>query len=155
MKNTSKIKSFTKKLGEINRKNAKEIETSFIELNEIISKYDPIKLLSQIHLTYLLVPENEFHGEDSEQEEWLRKIEFLSGLYLSQKYPINTKSLVDGNDLEIVEKALDKYLKSITTDILTSGSLVENDEDKEIESILKSAKLFSFYVRGESYQHQL
>lgn len=140
---------------DINRENIKEIEVSFNELNKVISKYNPIKLLSQIHLTYLLVPENEFRGEDSVQEEWLRKIEFLSGLYLSRKYPSNTKPLVDGNDLEIVEKALDRYFKSITTGLLTSGSLVENEEDKEIESILKSAKLFSFYVRGESYQHQL
>ncbi len=106
MKNASKIKSFTKKLREINRKNAKEIETSFSNLNKILSTYDPIKLLSQIHLTYLLVPENEFRGEDSEQEEWLRKSEFLSGLYLCQEYPTDPKSLVDGKDLEIVEKVL-------------------------------------------------
>jgi hypothetical protein len=155
MKKLSKQQAFTKKLADVNKDNIQEIETSFKELKETLSKYDPIKLLSQIHLTYLLVPENEFHGEDSEQEEWLRKSEFLSGLYLSQNYPTAPKSLVDGADLEIVEKALDRYLKSITTDLLTSGSLIKKDEDKEIESILKSAKLFSFYVRGESYQHQL
>lgn len=155
MKKVTNIQSLAKKLGDINKKNAKEIESSFKKLNMTLSKYDPVKLLSQIHLTYLLIRENEFHGEDSEQEEWLRKVELLSSLYLSQKCPSNTKSLVDGKDLEIVEKALDRYLKSIRTDLLTSGSLVENDENKEIESILKKAKLFSFYVRGESYQHQL
>ncbi len=155
MKKLPKQQAFTKKLTDVNKDNLQEIETSFKELIETLSKYDPIKLLSQIHLTYLLVPENEFHGEDSEQEEWLRKSEFLAGLYLSQDYPIAPKSLVDGGDLEIVEKALERYLKSITTDLLTSGSLIEKEEDKEIEAILKSAKLFSFYVRGESYQHQL
>lgn len=138
-----------------NQKNINEISASYHDLKKILSVLDPIKLLSQIHLTYLLVPENEFHGEDSKQEEWLRKSEFLSGLYLSQNYPTAPKSLVNGEDLEIVEKALDRYFKSIMTDLLTSGSLIEKEEDKEIESILKSAKLFSFYVRGESYQHQL
>lgn len=155
MKRRIKQQAFTKKLIEINKKNTKKIEASFNDLKNILSKYDPIKLLSQIHLTYLLVPENEFRGEDSKQEEWLRKAEFLSGLYLSRKYPSKTKSLVDGRDLEIVEKALDRYLRSITTDLLTSGSLIENESDKKIESILKKARLFSFYVRGESYQHQL
>ncbi len=155
MKKISEQQAFKKKLMVINRKNTKEIEISFNELKRILSKYDPIKLLSQIQLTYLLVPENKFHDEDSEQEEWLRKVEFLSGIYLSEVYPRNPKSLVDGKDLEIVEKALDKYLQTIKTEILTSGSLLENDEDKEIDSILKSAQLYSFYVRGETYQHQL
>lgn len=155
MKKLSKQQAFTKKLADVNKDNIQEIEASFKDLKDILSKYDPIKLLSQIHLTYLLVPENEFHGEDSEQEEWLRKSEFLSGLYLSTDYPSAPKPLVDGADLEIVEKALDRYLKSVTTDLITSGSLIEKEEDKEIESILKYSKLFSFYVRGESYQHQL
>lgn len=155
MKNLSKQQSLNKTLADVNQKNIQEIETSFSELKEILSKYDPIKLLSQIHLTYLLVPENEFHGEDSQQEEWLRKLEFLSGMYISQNYSKTTKSLVDGKDLEVVEKALDRYLKSINTDLLTSGSLIEKEDEKEIEMILKYSKLFSFYVRGESYQHQL
>ena len=155
MKKKLKQEEFLKKLKDTNKINKEEINNSFVDLKKILMSLDPIKLLSQIHLTYLLIPENEFHGEDSEQEVWLRKIEFLFGLYLSQSYPKNTKTLVDGKDLEVVEKALDRYLRSIETDFFTSGSLLKNEEDKEIESILKSAKLFSFYVRGESYQHQL
>lgn len=155
MKKTLNQKEFMEKLKKVNQDNLQEIEASFIDLNRLISTFDPVKLLSQIHLTYLLVPENEFHGEDSDQERWLRNLEFLSGLCLSHSYPRTTKKLVDGSGLEEVEKALDRYFKSIETDFLTSGSLVEKEEDKEIESILKHSKLFSFYVRGESYQHQL
>lgn len=155
MKKVKKQHAFTKKLMEVNRENIKEIEESFNELRDVLSKYDPIKLISQMQLTYLLVPENEFHGEDSEKEEWLRKVEFLTGLYLSREYLRKPKALVDGKSLEEVEKALDRYFKSITTDILTSGSFDDSNEDKEIKSILKNAKIFSFYVRGESYQHQL
>lgn len=155
MKNVSKKEKFTKTLKEVNRNNLREIEDSFLALKNVILTLDPIKLLSQIHLTYLLVPENEFNGEDSEQENWLRRIEFLSGLYLAQPYPKEAKKLVDGNDLEIVEKALNRYFESIETDFFTSGSFAEKEDDKEVESILKYSRLFSFYVRGESYQYQL
>jgi len=154
MKNRHKNQGFTKKLIKINNDNIKEIDESFNELKNILSTIDPIKLLSQLQLTYLLVPDNKFYGEDSEQESWLRKIEFLAGMCLSQSYPKDPRPYVDGSDLELIEKALDRYFTAVTTDIITSSGLVK-EEDMEIESILKSAKLFSFYVRGESYQHQL
>jgi len=147
------IQNFYIELKKVNHKARNEIETNFSNLINLINQLDPIKLLSQLTLTFLFVPEDQFIEESSDTVKWARWIEFLAGCILSHEYPQNTKRVVDGKDLENVEKLLDDYFRSISVFLTTS--IPADGKDKEIEMVVNSAKIHSLYVRGESYPHQL
>ena len=48
------------KLREVNKEAHAEVRRSFTHLIEAINKLDPLKLLSQMTLSFLLVPEDKF-----------------------------------------------------------------------------------------------
>jgi|LGOV01.1.fsa_nt_gb hypothetical protein len=140
-------------LKKVDEKARKDIETNFSNLIEIAKQLDPVKLLSQLTLTFLVIPKDQFIEESSDTIKWARWIEFLGGYLLSNEYPKNAKSNVDGGDLEKIEKLLDEYFNSISVYLATSISTKE--KNKEMEMVIRSAKIYSLYVRGESYPHQL
>ena len=144
---------FNKQLKETNKKACEDVVAFYKELTDFVGVLDPIKLLSQLTLTFLFVPEGKFIEESSDVVKWARWIEFLSGYLLSHEYPKNTKGSVDGNDLKTIEGILDKYFNAITIYIATS--ITDNEEEKETESIIHNAKIHSLYVRGEAYSNQL
>lgn len=146
-------KHFYDELKKINVKTSSDIETNFSNLTELAAKLDPIKLLSQLTLTFLFVPEDQFVEESSDTVKWARWIEFLAGYLLAHEYPKNTKNNVDGADLEKIEKLLDEYFRSVSVFLTTS--MPSDEKDKEMEMVVNFAKLYSLYVRGESYPHQL
>lgn len=145
--------NFDDELKKVNTKAYAEVQRNFSRLAKTVHKLDPLKLLSQLTLTFLLVPTNEFVDESSDTVKWARYIEFLAGFLLSNKYPQNKKMDVDGRDIERVEKLLEKYLQSISTYLSTSSPSSESEKDLEI--VITSAKIHSLFVRGESYPHLL
>jgi hypothetical protein len=60
-----------------------ELQAAFNELETFVAAYDPISLLSQLTLTFLFVPEEEFQGEASDVVTWQRQIEFLAAFVLA------------------------------------------------------------------------
>jgi hypothetical protein len=144
---------FNDQLKKINKRAYAEVQRDFSRLAKTVGKLDPIKLLSQLTLTFLLVPVNEFIDESSNTAEWARYIEFLAGYLLSKKYPQKTKMNVDGKDIEHVEKQLEKYIQSIATYLTTSPP--SRESEKDLETVIASAKIHSLFVRGESYPHLL
>ncbi len=144
---------FNDQLKKINKRAYAEVQRDFSRLAKTVDKLDPIKLLSQLTLTFLLVPVNEFLDESSNTAKWARYIEFLAGYLLSKKYPQKTKMNVDGKDIEHVEKQLEKYIQSIATYLTTSPP--SRESEKDLETVIASAKIHSLFVRGESYPHLL
>src|SRR6266851_9248616 len=124
--------NFEDELKKANKRAYAEVQRNFSRLGKNVGKLDPIKLLSQLTLTFLLVPANEFVDESSDTVKWARYIEFLAGCLLSNKYPQNTKMNVDGRDIERVEKLLEKYVHSIAMYLSTSSSARESDKDLEM-----------------------
>jgi len=150
---TDDLVKFYDELKILNDKALTDIETNFSNLIEIAEQHDPVKLLSQLTLTFLIVPEDQFVEESSDTVKWARKIEFLAGYLLAHEYPKNAKINVDGEDIERIEKLLDEYFRSIL--VFLSTSISNDEKNKEMEMEIKSTKIYSLYVRGESYPHQL
>src|SRR5579875_1341933 len=147
------MSNFDDVLKKINTKASAEVQRNFSRLATTVHKLDPIKLLSQLTVTFLIVPVNEFVDESSDTAQWARYVEFLAGYLLSMKYPQRAKMNVDGKDIERVEKQLDKYFQSIATYLSTSTASL--DSEKDLEMVIASAKIHSLFVRGESYPHLL
>jgi len=146
------FKKVYQKLNEANKQAYSDIESSFAYLEEAVTGLDSVKLLSQLNLTFLFIPENEFTEEGADAIKWARWIEFLAGLLLSKNYSGKTKTDIDGKDLENIENLLDDYFNNITKFLITSSP---SSKDKRTERIINSAKNYSLHVRGESYPHQL
>lgn len=119
---------------------------SFLKLKHFVNKFDSVGLLSQLSLTFLIKREGEFVTEGSEAINWARWLEFLTGLLLGKKRNQNSNKVIIGQDIERIEKLLKDYFASINMFIIISG--IRNKNNK---SIITSVKLFSLYVRGESY----
>src|SRR5689334_6305551 len=141
------MSDFNDQLKKINNRAYADVQRNFLRLVKTVDKLDPIKLLSQLTLTFLLVPVNEFIEESSDPAKWARYIEFLAGYLLAKKYPQNTKMNVDGKDIERVEKQLEKYIQSIAAHLTTSPP--SSESDKDLEMVISSAKIHSLFVRGE------
>ena len=129
-----------------------EAEQAFEEIEAFLAAYDPISLLSQLALTFLFVPAEEFQGEASDVVTWQRRIEFLAGYLLVRPYPSGRTAIVDGEVLARVEKLADQYFAAITQQTLAGGA--KATETPEEQGLLKQAKIESFYVRGDAYPHQ-
>ncbi len=136
-----------------NQDYSKQTEKDFLEFTSYITKLDPIKLLSQLTLTFLFVSENELADNCQEREKWLRYIEFISGILLSKEYPKQPKLFMDGSDIDKIEKLLDSYVKNISLEVITSAPA--DSRDKDFKIVADTVKLRSLYVRGEAYQHHL
>ena len=72
-------KNFPDELKKANQKAYSDVETSFADLVALANQLEPIKLLSQLTLTFLTVPEEQFIEESSDIFKWERWIEFLAG----------------------------------------------------------------------------
>ena len=148
------LDDFYNQLKETHQESALDIESSFDELKQYVSTLDPVKLLSQLTLTYLYVPEDKFIEEGDKTIKWYRWIEFLAGYLVSKEYPNNPEKNIDGRNLERIMNLLDKYFHSIETHQIISTSAKEK-KDFDIERIIASAKSFSLFVRGYTYTHKL
>lgn len=127
----------------------KEVENSFKDLNTFILSLNPIKLLSQLSLTYLSVPKGKHIKDGDDVHQWNRWIEFLSGLYISKEYPKECNNEIDGNTLNEVENLLRKYFDAISKFIIFSSPPKGIEHDQY--SFYISTKLYSLNVRGETY----
>ena len=107
------LTKFYEDLRKANIKADEEVKANFANLSKYLEEVDPIKLLSQLTLTFLSVPEDKFIEESSDTLKWARWIEFLSGYVVSHAYPKNARNDVDGKDLEKIEKLLDEYFRSV------------------------------------------
>lgn len=129
-----------------------ELNASFDRLRDYLQRYDPIKLLSQVSLTFLCRPADQHPGDDADVIQWSRWIEFLAEMAVTREYPSSPETFVDGRNLEDLEKLLRDYFDRISRCLLAPqpGESVDDHD-----SIAKQAKSYSFFVRGEAYPEQL
>jgi hypothetical protein len=150
---SEEFKDIRGKLKEAHEKAYVEVEANFADLLALVNQLDPLKLISQLTLTYLTVPEGQFSDETSDIHKWARWIEFLAGYSLTRDYPQNVRESIDGEDLKNIEDLLTKYFNSVSLCLISGRPDAENEG--EIDSVINLAKINSLYVRGESYPHQL
>src|ERR1035437_4567426 len=129
-----------------------EPQQAFDELQEFVSAYDPISLLSQLTLTFLFVREEEYQGEASDVVTWQRWIEFLAAILLVRPYPSEQTKTVDGVALERVEKLLEQYFTAVSRQLVFEATRTPEVSGKDM--VLAQAKIHSLYVRGDAYPHQ-
>ena len=144
--------NFNDELKKVNKRAYAEVQRHFSRLAKTVHKFDPIKLLSQMTLTFLSVPANEFVEESSDTVKRMRYIEFLAGYLLSNKYPQNTKMDVDGRIIEHVANLLDKYFLSIATYLTTSPP--SSESEKDLATVITHAKIHSLLLLTTSFDFQ-
>ncbi|MDV2988705.1 MAG: hypothetical protein P3T54_00880 [Dehalogenimonas sp.] len=145
-------KDFHDKLKVMNQKAHSDAEAYFRELTKLVGALDPVKLLSQLTLTFGTVPEDQFNDESSDVHEWARWLGFVSGYLLTRPYPANARKEVDGRDIKGIEDLLKQYFISISQSLISDAP---KSETGEVDEVVSLAKNDSFFVRGESYPHQL
>lgn len=136
----------------MNQKAHSDAAACFIELTKLLGALDPMKLLSQLTLTFGIVPEDQFNDESSDVHKWARWLEFVSGYLLTHPYPDNAQKEIDGRALEGIEELLKKYFISISQSLISDAP---KSEKGEVDGVVSLAKNDSLFVRGESYPHQL
>lgn len=130
-----------------------DLDASFQSLTDYLSELHPLKLLTQLMLTFLTIPEGKFVAEGDDVHQWLRWTEFVAGYMLSRPYPVAPETHIDGRQLEQVEKRLDEYFRYVSRYLMAQHP--GSDEPENLECMLQSAKWYSLYVRGETYPHHL
>jgi len=150
------MKDISKEIKDVFEENTIEaesnVENSFKELKQFLSKLDPIKLLSQLTLTFMFAPEKEIVEDNKNLNKWARWIEFLSGHLLTQPYNTNLEKNIDGRHIKKIEEILDRYFKSITSWIIFSNP--KGETNINVKRIINEAKISSLYIRGDAYPHQ-
>lgn len=127
-----------------------ETERTFRDFEQFVTAYDPISLLSQLTLTFLFVPEDQFQAESSDVFQWQRRIEFVAAYVLARPHP-SQGAQPDGETLGQVEKLVDRYFNALQLEMLFSDN---STGSLEKDMILNQAKIESLYVRGDAYPHQ-
>jgi hypothetical protein len=150
---SEELNNINDQLAKINRKAYSDIEFYYSELITLLNQLDPIKLLSQLFLTFLTIPEGQFNDETSDVHKWARWIELIAGYLLIHNYPQQGKKEIDGKDIENIEALVKKYFDCISLYLITDRTNTANEQ--EVNSVIHTAKNDSLYVRGESYPHQL
>ncbi len=130
-----------------------KVAVSFYKLKNYIFRFNPVSLISQLTLTFLVVPENEYLPDGSIASKWARWIELLSGLLLSRKQSKKKHYVLSGEKIEQIEKLVSEYFTNIHLYLISSSKRKTNSHDTN--SIIEHAKLYSLSVRGESYPHLL
>jgi hypothetical protein len=129
-----------------------EVKEAFKALESFVAVYDPIALLSQLTLTFLFFPENEFQSEMSDVFVWQRYIELVAGILLIRPNPAENPAAVDGTTLMQLEKLLERYYNGISKWLMFETP--QSPEAPERDLLLAEVKIESLYVRGEAYPHQ-
>ncbi len=134
----------------MNDKAKTPMEKAFNELLEYVGEFDPIKLLTQLLLTHMFVPEDTFVREDHDPSKWIPWIEFLAGVLLVREYPSNPDSEVTAQTLERVGELLDAYYACASLTCFPNPSSPGSKPDQ----VLGSVRMQALSVRGEMYPHQ-
>jgi hypothetical protein len=131
-----------------------EVEAAFKELESFVLAFDPIALLSQLTLTFLFFPEDEFQSEMSDVFVWQRYIEFVAGLLLIRSYPREKVATVDGTALKRLEELLERYYSVVSKRLVVEVEASKHPGNPEKDVLLAELKIESLYVRGDAYPHQ-
>jgi hypothetical protein len=129
-------KDFHDKLKVMNQKAHSDAEAYFRELTKLVGALDPVKLLSQLTLTFGTVPEDQFNDESSDVHEWARWLGFVSGYLLTRPYPANARKEVDGRDIKGIEDLLKQYFISISQSLISDAPKSETGEVDEVVSLI-------------------
>jgi hypothetical protein len=129
-----------------------EINASYEKLKDYLQKHDPIKLLSQMALTFLVAPADQRPDSKPDAIDWMRWMEFLTELALSREYPSDAETFIDGRNMEEMEKLVRGYFDAVRrTLVMPQPSKVSDPR----EAIVAQARAYSFFVRGVAYPQQL
>lgn len=139
---------------EFNSEGNKSTNEAFSNLVEHILQFDPINLLCHLMIKNLLVEPGEFIGEENEINQWVVRLELISGILLAREYPPDTKHTVAEPDLIKLDQLLTEYETSILRDLRSGEFLLNKKEGIGAGNVLMSVRNYSYWVRGNAYIHQ-
>ena len=126
------------------------MERAFRKLLEYAGKFDPVKLLSQLIFTHLVVPEDTSISEDYDPSRWIPRIEFLAGALLTREFPSDCDSGVTAQALKHVTELLDAYCRCVERTCFPNPSGSDSNPDQ----VLRWVRGHALFVRGDMYPHQ-
>ncbi|WP_165420152.1 hypothetical protein [Edaphobacter modestus] len=91
-------------------------------------------------------------GEASDERRWARFIEFTAGYLVSLQRPQKPLQTFDGSRIEEFESLVKRYFDSFMGHFLSAQP--ETQERKSSDDLLRSAQIYSLWVRGDAYPHQ-
>jgi hypothetical protein len=121
------------------------------QIEAVVSKVDPIELLSQLTLLYQTHPSDQQPKRD-ELAEWQVRIEWLAWLVFSRHMSAPERpAVIDGRILGPIDELLGEYVFAVT---MTLPEPVDglSEEQNEVRFLIQ---LESIHVRGEAFQSQL
>ena len=124
---------------------------TFRKLIEYIDQFEPIKLLTQLFLTHLIVRADESPGENDEANRWTVRIELLAGYLLGKEYPLVCSSDIDGAVMQNIEDLFDEYDLAIDIDTI---SRTTGNPESDIDPLMRSIRHYARWVRGDCHTHQ-
>lgn len=131
-----------------------KIEFAFAALVEFCARFDPVKLLAQVTLTCLSGPEDQSKTNDEDAHSWFRWIEFLAGVLLSKEVSSYGAEDVDGQTISELEVLLKEYDANIATYLIVDGRSKFGSIEPHEQDLVVRAKMYSAFVRGETYPYK-
>lgn len=124
-----------------------DIEESFVALTSYLDQFNPIKLVTQLSMTFTMIPEGTFVEDTDERIKWTRIVEFMAGYYLSQELPETRDTLIDGRVMEKLGELFDDYSNKLIFYTMLSC--------RNYNQLIANVRGHSSMVRGDSYPHVL
>lgn len=125
---------------------------AFEAFRRFVQEFDPIDVLSQLTTTFMFSPEG-FQGEGTDTRRWARWIEFTAGYLATIPIRPEPYQTFNGSHIEEFERLISQYFNSFMFEHVVDGS--NSRIPTPSDEVLLDAKLYSLWVRGDAYPHQL
>jgi hypothetical protein len=124
---------------------------AFDAFKTFVAQFDPLELLSQLTLTWLFT-QKDFVSESDVETRYARFVEFTAGYLASQPIQLQPTQTFDGSCIEEFEKLVTQYFDSFLVELVYGD--IDARERTPAASVLRSAQIYSLWVRGDAYPHQ-
>jgi hypothetical protein len=124
---------------------------AFEAFRRFVQEFDPIEILSQLTTTFMFNPEG-FQGEATDMRRWARWIEFTAGYLVTIPIRPEPYQTFNGSHIEEFERLISQYFDSFMFEYVRERP---SQPPTPSDHVLRHAKLYSLWVRGDAYPHQL
>lgn len=144
------LSTFNQTLARMREEAVENIPRLYKDIIDFVTELDPNKLLTQLTLTHLFLPEDQYLERENEMRKWERWIEFLTGLLICKPYPSKPRLEINGEHISKIENLLKTYFDNFSC-MFMATHVSDNHKSSSIPELLTMSKMYSFYVRGETY----
>jgi hypothetical protein len=128
-----------------------KVQETFVAVTSFLDRFEPFEFLTQMSMTYMFTPADQFASESDDIHIWARHLEFATGYYATRALPTHPCKSVDGFTLEKFKDLMDAYVTAVDTQLMMESI---SPGAKRDPFALTSAKIHSLHVRGDAYPYQ-